>query len=107
MLQKPSHEIEYEAAAELQKLGIRASTMDQLMNEENWYKISKVIQAAVDEANKTAVSNAARIRKWIILPRDLSVATEELTPTLKLKRKKVEKHFSTEIEAIYAKKKTK
>ena len=103
LLQKPSNEIEAEACEELKKLGIEASTMDQLFEKENFNKISKVIQAAIDEANKNAVSNAAKIRKWIILSRDLSVATEELTPTLKLKRKRVEQHFNKEIDGIYTK----
>ena len=63
--------------------------------------LSQHIQKVIDFANSKSVSRAAKIRKWIILSRDLSVSTGEITPTFKLKRPKVEKHFKNEIEAIY------
>jgi len=40
-----------------------------------------------------AVSKAATIKKWKILPLDFSVKTGELTPTLKLKRSYVIKKY--------------
>lgn len=58
------------------------------------------IQEAVDEAN-LAVSQAESIRAFRILPRDLSEATGELTPSLKVKRNMVLKKYADEIAAIY------
>lgn len=42
-----------------------------------------------------------QIRKFTLLPREFSIDTGELTPTLKIKRKVVGKNFSSEIEAMY------
>ena len=42
------------------------------------------------------------IKKFAILPRDLSIEDGELTPSMKIKRRVVEEHFSAEIEKMYA-----
>lgn len=52
-----------------------------------------MIQKAIDYANEKSISRAAKIKKWVLLKRDFSIPTNELTPTLKLKRPKVEKNF--------------
>lgn len=103
LMQKPGDELEADAIKALENLGINATTMKQLFEKENFAKLSKVIQNAINYANSYSVSNAAKIKRWIILPRDFSIATEELTPTLKLKRKKIEKHFKNDIDEIYNK----
>merc|ERR1712146_273783 len=55
-------------------------------------KFKKHRIACVIKANKEAApNNASTIKKICILPRDFSVATNELTPTLKLKRSVVAK----------------
>jgi long-chain acyl-CoA synthetase len=42
------------------------------------------------------------IKKFAILPRDLSIEDGELTPSLKIKRRAVETTFASEIDAMYA-----
>jgi long-chain acyl-CoA synthetase len=42
-----------------------------------------------------------QIKKFKILPEDLSQQTGELTPTLKVKRNVVNEKFAGEIEALY------
>jgi long-chain acyl-CoA synthetase len=59
------------------------------------------VQAAVDEAN-SHVGRVEQIKKFVILPHDLSQQTGELTPTLKVKRNVVNEKFAGEIEALYA-----
>jgi long-chain acyl-CoA synthetase len=59
------------------------------------------IQRAVDNANK-AVSRAESIRRFRILGTDFTEAAGELTPTLKLRRDVLAKHFAPEIEALYS-----
>nr|WP_230416386.1 AMP-dependent synthetase/ligase [Micromonospora tarapacensis] len=58
------------------------------------------IQEAVDEANRT-VSHAEQVKTFRILPRDLTEADGELTPTLKIKRDAVQDHFADDIAALY------
>ena len=55
-----------------------------------------VIQAAVDEANK-AVSRAESIRKFKILPQDLTIADGQLTANLSVKRHVVNQQFAQEM----------
>jgi len=48
------------------------------------------------------MARVEQIKKFTILPRDLSMADGELTPTLKVKRNIVTAHFEAEIDAMYA-----
>ncbi|MEW6474875.1 MAG: long-chain fatty acid--CoA ligase [Actinomycetota bacterium] len=59
------------------------------------------IQQAVDTVNGE-MARVEQIKKFTILPRELSVTEGELTPTLKVKRNVVTAHFEAEIEAMYA-----
>lgn len=65
-------------------------------------ELRTLIQKAVDDANRS-VSRAESIREFRILPHDLSVNGEELTPTLKVRRGVVEKAYADVIDAIYSK----
>jgi long-chain acyl-CoA synthetase len=58
------------------------------------------IAAAIDAAN-ASVSRAESIREFAILPRDLTIEADELTPTLKVRRAVVTTHYEAAIEAIY------
>lgn len=65
-------------------------------------KFKKHLIAMVVKANKEAApNNASTIKKICILPRDFSVATGELTPTLKLKRGVAVKMNQAAVDAIY------
>ena len=59
------------------------------------------VQAAVDEVNAKR-SRVESIRKFRILPHDLSVAEGELTPTLKPKRFVVNQRYASLVEEMYA-----
>ncbi|MDN4474693.1 AMP-dependent synthetase/ligase [Demequina sp. SYSU T00192] len=60
------------------------------------------IQHIVDQAN-LLVSRAEAIREWRVLPRELSERYEEMSASLKVRRRQVEDHFADIIDGIYAK----
>ena len=60
------------------------------------------IQKGIDIANREAVSNAQKIQKWMVLPRDFSIPGGEIGPTMKVKRQAVTKMYQKQIEKIYA-----
>jgi Long-chain acyl-CoA synthetases (AMP-forming) len=47
-------------------------------------------------------SRYEQIKRFTVLPRDFSAEEDELTPTLKLKRRVCQEHFAAEIDALYA-----
>ena len=59
------------------------------------------VQKAVQQVN-SSVGRVEQIKKFTILPEDLSQPTGELTPTLKVKRNVVNEKFAEEIDALYA-----
>ena len=63
--------------------------------------IMGAIQAGIDRSNKMAVSNAARVQRWTILPSDVSMPGGELGPTLKLKRFAFNKKYNDAIGRLY------
>ena len=63
-------------------------------------KIKKEIQSQVDLIN-TTFSSPEQVKKFEILPRDFTVDEKELTPTLKLRRKKILQNWNTIINKIY------
>jgi long-chain acyl-CoA synthetase len=58
------------------------------------------LQQAVDAANRS-VSKAESIRTFAVLPRDLTIASGELTPTLKVRRIMVVKTYEHVVEEMY------
>ncbi len=64
-------------------------------------KVRGLFQEGVDSVNAN-LANVEKIKKFTILPSDLSVEGGELTPTLKVKRKVVNQKYGDQIKAIYA-----
>ncbi len=60
-----------------------------------------LVQGIVDEVNEHR-SRYEQIKRFEVLPRDLSTEAGELTPTLKLRRRVVQEHFADAIERLYA-----
>jgi len=80
------------------KAGIQfASTADLATNP----AVEAEIQKAVDETNRH-VSNVEGIKRFTILPADWTPETEELTPTLKLKRRVINQKYADAIEEMYS-----
>jgi long-chain acyl-CoA synthetase len=61
----------------------------------------RLIEEVVDEVNADKAS-FEQVKRFAVLDRDFSAEQDEVTPTLKLKRKVVAEHFAKEIEELYA-----
>jgi long-chain-fatty-acid--CoA ligase ACSBG len=64
--------------------------------------LKRYIEQGIIKANKNAVSNAQTVKKFRILLDDFSVSTDELTPTLKLKRAIILERNQYVIDELYA-----
>ncbi len=78
--------------------GLTFSTIAEFSREP---RVHAEIQKAVDDANQH-VSQVEKIKRFTILPTEWTVDSEELTPTLKLKRRVIHEKYAEEIEALYA-----
>jgi long-chain acyl-CoA synthetase len=63
-------------------------------------KVREEVQRWVDQMNEK-FARVEQVKRFTILERNFSVEGGELTPTLKVKRKKVNEHFEPQIEAMY------
>jgi long-chain acyl-CoA synthetase len=55
----------------------------------------------VDQANEK-MARVEQIKKFAILPEQWEPGGDELTPTMKLKRKPIDEKYAEEIEALYS-----
>ncbi len=78
--------------------GIEDATLESLADDP---KVLEAIQAAVDEGN-AHLARVEQIKKFSIVPGDWLPGGEELTPTMKLKRKPIAAKYAEMIEAMYA-----
>ena len=63
-------------------------------------EIEQRVQAVVDGVNGE-LSRFEQIKRFRVLPRDFTAEEDEVTPTLKLKRRNVMRNFATDVEAMY------
>jgi long-subunit acyl-CoA synthetase (AMP-forming) len=63
--------------------------------------VRKHVSAGVQRAN-AELSRVEQIKRFAILPCDWAPAGDELTPTMKLRRKPIAAKYAAEIEALYA-----
>ena len=63
-------------------------------------KVVELVAAIVADVNSER-SRYEQLKRFRILDRDFELAHEELTPTLKLKRRVVLEHFADEVEQLY------
>jgi long-chain acyl-CoA synthetase len=64
-------------------------------------QVRELIQGVVDDVNAER-SRYEQVKRFTILPRDFTMGDDELTPTLKLRRRVVADHFADELEKLYA-----
>jgi long-subunit acyl-CoA synthetase (AMP-forming) len=85
----------------LKKTGIDADPSDVEALSEN-EQVIEAVQKEVEAANET-MARVEQIKKFKILPTEWEPGGDELTPTMKLKRKPIAEKYKDEIEALYSK----
>ena len=78
--------------------GLDEKSLEELANEE---AVNQGVQEGMDRANEQ-LARVEQIKKFKILPTDWEPGGEELTPTMKLKRKPIAEKYKDEIEALYS-----
>jgi long-chain acyl-CoA synthetase len=80
------------------KNGLEGKSIEELATEE---ALIAAIQAGVDQAN-SRMSRVEQIKKFRVLATEWAPGGDELTPTMKLKRRPIGEKYAEEIEALYA-----
>jgi long-chain acyl-CoA synthetase len=86
-----------EIAAYAKDHDLGTTDVGELRNRE---EVRSLVQKAVDEVN-SKVARVEQIKKFTVLPHDLSQETGELTPTLKVKRNVVYDKYAPQFDAMY------
>jgi long-chain acyl-CoA synthetase len=79
--------------------GIEDTSLEALAREE---KVREAVQEGVDAGNEK-LARVEQVKKFMIVPGDWLPGGDELTPTMKLKRKPIAEKYADEIEAMYDK----
>jgi long-subunit acyl-CoA synthetase (AMP-forming) len=80
------------------KEGIEDTSLEALASDE---RMRTAVQEGIDEANGS-LARVEQIKKFTIVPGDWQPGGDELTPTMKLKRKPIDEKYKAEIDAMYA-----
>jgi long-subunit acyl-CoA synthetase (AMP-forming) len=86
------------APAWAEQQGLAARTLEELASDE---ATRSEVQAGVDRAN-ASLSRVEQIKRFHLVPGDWLPGGEELTPTMKLKRKPIAQKYAAEIDSLYA-----
>ena len=92
-----SHKISKDPIGQLKQLKENGYSLSDFTDNN---EIKSEIQYCVNDLNRQ-FSNPEQIKKFSILPRDFTIDHGELTPTLKIRRKKINENWSNVIESMY------
>ncbi|HYH09664.1 MAG TPA: long-chain fatty acid--CoA ligase [Thermoanaerobaculia bacterium] len=79
-------------------LGISFATRDDLVSND---RVKQLIQDEIDRFNKN-LDRQEKIRRFALLARDFTIEDDEITPSLKVKRKNIDKKYKSVIDSLYA-----
>jgi long-chain acyl-CoA synthetase len=85
------------APAWAQRQGLESRSLEDLAGEP---AVQAAVQAGVDAAN-AKLSRVEQVKRFTIVPGDWAPGGEELTPTMKLKRRPIERRYENAIASMY------
>ncbi|HXG59629.1 MAG TPA: AMP-binding protein, partial [Thermoanaerobaculia bacterium] len=83
---------------DLAAMGIRVSSREELVAHP---KVREIFQSEIDRLNQNLPSYE-QIRRFALLPRDFTIENDEITPSLKVKRKNIDQKYKDIIDQLYA-----
>jgi len=86
--------LERDAAA----MGIRFDSREELVKDE---RVKAIYQNEIDRFNRN-LDRQEKIRRFALLPRDFTIEADEITPSLKVKRKNIDKKYKEIIDELFA-----
>ena len=78
--------------------GLEATALEELAHAE---PVIAAVGSAIEQANEH-LARVEQIKRFTIVPGDWLPGGDELTPTMKLKRRPIEAKYEAEIDAMYA-----
>jgi long-chain acyl-CoA synthetase len=81
------------------KNGLEGASLEELAGDE---RMRAAVQAGVDAGN-AKLARVEQIKKFTLIPGDWAPGGDELTPTMKLKRRPISEKYADEIDAMYRK----
>jgi long-chain acyl-CoA synthetase len=85
--------LERDAAA----MGVHWQTREELVSND---RVKAIFQAEIDRFNKN-LDRQEKIRRFSLVPRDFTIDDDEITPSLKVKRKVIDKKYKSQIDEMY------
>ena len=79
-------------------MGVQFKSHDELVANE---KVKTLIQGEIDRFNKN-LDRQEKIRRFTLLANDFTIDNDEITPSLKVKRKNIDKKYKTVIDEMFA-----
>eukprot|EP00920_Eleutheroschizon_duboscqi_P002664 GHVT01006247.1.p2 GENE.GHVT01006247.1~~GHVT01006247.1.p2 ORF type:complete len:340 (-),score=28.81 GHVT01006247.1:716-1735(-) len=97
-MHRPTRKLSAEVIALIRSRGSSCRTTDEAARDP---VLNKLIREGIKRANAKAVSRAQLIRAWRVIPDDFTQEGGELTPTLKLRRRKVLEKYKHLVDEMY------
>ncbi|HUJ12183.1 MAG TPA: long-chain fatty acid--CoA ligase [Thermoanaerobaculia bacterium] len=79
-------------------MGIRFDSREELVRND---RVREMYQHEIDNFNRN-LDRQEKIRRFALLPRDFTIENDEITPSLKVKRRMIDKKYKSIIDELYA-----
>ncbi|HXH92571.1 MAG TPA: long-chain fatty acid--CoA ligase, partial [Thermoanaerobaculia bacterium] len=79
-------------------MGVHFDTRPELLAND---KVLKIYQGEIDRFNQN-LDRQEKIRRFALLPRDFTIDADEITPSMKVKRKMIDKNYKEIIDGLFA-----
>jgi long-chain acyl-CoA synthetase len=79
-------------------MGVHAASNEELVRDE---RVRDLFQREIDRFNRN-LDRQEKIRRFALLPRDFTIDDDEITPSLKVKRKVIDTKYKDIIDSMYA-----